>query len=56
MATYWLCKEFDAEPRDSDETVAQMGNKHSKLLGHGFLTKYDIIVAIATTCATTATH
>ena len=33
-----------------------MGNRGSKSLGHGFWTKYDVIVAIATACATIATH
>ena len=33
-----------------------MGNRGSKSLGHGFWTKHDVIVAIATACATMATH
>ena len=33
-----------------------MGNRGSKLLGHGFWTKHDVIVAIATACATMATY
>ena len=32
------------------------GNRGSKSLGHGFWTKHDVIVAIATACATMATH
>ena len=55
MATHWVCGEFDAESCDSVETVAQ-GNSKSKSFGHGFWTKYDVIVAIATSCATMATH
>ena len=33
-----------------------MGNRGSKSLGHGFWTKHDVIVAIATACATMETH
>ena len=33
-----------------------MGNRGSKSLGHDFWTKHDVIVAIATACATMATH
>ena len=33
-----------------------MGNRGSKLFGHGFWTKHDVIVAIATACATMATR
>ena len=32
------------------------GNKGSKLLGHGFRTKYDVIVAIMKACGTVTTH
>ena len=32
------------------------GEQGVKILGHGFWTKYDVIVVIATTCATTATQ
>ena len=58
MATHWVCGEFDAESCDSVETVARgtKGNRGSKSLGHGFWTKHDVIVAIATACATMATH
>ena len=30
--------------------------RRSKLLGYDFWTKYDVIVAVATACATMATH
>ena len=33
-----------------------MGSRGSKSLGHGFWTKHDVIVAIATACATMATR
>ena len=56
MASHWVCKEFDAELCGIVETVAQKGNRGSKLLGHGFWTKYDMIVAVATTCASMATR
>ena len=33
-----------------------MGNRGLKSISHDFWTKYDVIVAIATACATMATH
>ena len=56
MATFWFCGDFDAESCDRVETVAQRGIRESKSLGYGFWTKHDVTVAIATACATMATH
>ena len=56
MATLWVCGEFDVESCDSVETVAQRGTEGQNGLANSFWTKHDVIVAIATTCATMATH
>ena len=56
MATHWMCGELDAESCDSVETVAQWGIGGQNRLAMVFWTKHDVIVAIATACATMATH
>ena len=56
MATHWVCGEFDAESCDIVETVAQTGIGGQNRLAMVFGKKNDVIVAIATACATMATH
>ena len=56
MATNWVCGKLDAESCDNEKIVVQMRNKGSKLLGNSFLDKNNVIVAIATACATMTTQ
>ena len=56
MATHSVCGELDADSSDSVETVAQRGIRGLNLLGNGFRTKHDDIVAKMTACATMITH
>ena len=55
VAIQWVCEAFNAESYDGVEAVAQLG-MGGQNIWKWFWTKYDLIVAITTACATTTTN